>query len=138
MTKERDKSRIKSIFKLNNTEIFNDKAIKHIFLGNKGGGYHYEYVDGGLGLVDIDTMTDWNEFGVYQAKIEINGKVKKSPNSFFPIDMTPQQIVDAINEAYSNREYIEKNVYNGRTASGMMIQMYIDLAGKIISAFPLY
>lgn len=49
-----------------------------------------------------------------------------------------QQIVDTINEAYENKILESGNIYNGKTKSGIKIQMYLTENNKIISAFPLY
>lgn len=52
--------------------------------------------------------------------------------------MSSQQVVDAINEAYSNKVFVvgSRNSYIGVSNSGLEIQMYINNNGKIISAFP--
>ena len=52
--------------------------------------------------------------------------------------MKPQEVIDAINEAYDNRVFIEgtRNTYIGYAKNGLEIEMYIDAKGKIISAFP--
>ena len=59
-------------------------------------------------------------------------------STFFPDAMTPQEVIDAINEAYGNRVMLyEKNeVYVGFAANGMEVIMFIGKGGKIISAFP--
>ncbi|MCM1172348.1 MAG: EndoU domain-containing protein [Clostridium sp.] len=52
--------------------------------------------------------------------------------------MSPQQVVDAINEAYSNCELKlgTRNTYQGVAKNGMKIDMFLDENHKIISAFP--
>ena len=49
-----------------------------------------------------------------------------------------QNVVDAINEAYSNCELKlgTRNTYQGVANNGMKIDMFLDQSGKIISAFP--
>ena len=51
---------------------------------------------------------------------------------------TTQEVIDAINEAYDSRVFIEgtRNTYTGYTKSGLEIEMYIDANVRIISAFP--
>lgn len=58
--------------------------------------------------------------------------------TFYLKDMSSQQVVDAINEAYSNKVFVvgSRNPYIGVSNSGLEIQMYINNNGKIISAFP--
>ncbi len=52
--------------------------------------------------------------------------------------MSPQQVVDAINEAYRNCELKPgtRNTYQGVTNNGMQIDMFLDQNGNIILAFP--
>jgi hypothetical protein len=52
--------------------------------------------------------------------------------------MTPQQIIDATNQAYGNRVYVQGNTYIGVANNGMEIVMYLDASNKIISFFPTY
>lgn len=131
---------------LKNIDNFTDSAIEHIFVGqiNKGGdatGYHYDGIKETPGRIIPGTESPVNQFGVYNAKVEVNG-IKKITNNgystFFPADMSPQQVVDAINEAYDNKKYSRRNMYAGDTSIGITINMYIDDNGKIISAYPIY
>lgn len=79
---------------------------------------------------------------MYEAKVEVNGIPKVSnggKSTFFPQDWSPQQVVDAINEAFDNKQFVKgsKNTYVGKLNNGMQIQMFIDnITNKIISAFP--
>jgi len=137
-----DKSTLKDLKK---TENFGDDAIEHIFEGNvkrgKAGGYHSECIEDTAGKVINGTEVSINDLGVYKAKVEVNG-IPKTANegysTFFPRDMKPQQVVDAVNEAYDSRVFIEgtRNTYRGFTKNGLEIEMYINANGKIISAFP--
>jgi hypothetical protein len=52
--------------------------------------------------------------------------------------MSPQDVVDSINEAYDSRHFLRRNAYEGETLLGMRISMCLDSAGKIISAYPVY
>lgn len=131
--------------KLVSTDNFRDGSIKHIFEGDlkdgKVSGYHYESVPDTQANVIPGTETTPNEFGVYKAKVEINGIVKTANNgysTFFPKHWKPQEVVDAINEAYSVKTFISGNIYMGISSSGVSITMYLDTSGKIISAFPVY
>lgn len=67
----------------------------------------------------------------------MNGIIKKARSTFFPKDWTPQQVVDAINEAYNKRIFQAGNTYQGTTSSGIDIVMYLYPNNKIISAFPI-
>ena len=131
---------------LKNTENFTDSAIEHIFEGQvnargKAVGYHYEGIEGTSGNVIPETESSTNNFGIYKAKVEVNG-IPKTANggfsSFYPKSMSPQEVIGSINEAYRNRVYIRGNTYSGLTSSGMEIEMFLDKNGKIISAYPVY
>ena len=82
-----------------------------------------------------------NDDGVYEAKVEVNGIPKKGNggySTFFPDHMSPQEIVDTINEAYSNIVLAHGNKYIGKSSNGLKIGMYIrESDGKIISALPM-
>lgn len=138
---------IESIHDLKNTDIFTDKALNHIFIGeiNKKGlatGYHYDGLEDTVGKIIKGTESKPNKFGVYEAKVEVNGVPKLTNNgksTFFPDSWSSQQVVDAINEAFSNKNFIEGsfNTYTGTTKSGMKISFFVGKDGKIISAFPI-
>jgi hypothetical protein len=134
------------ITKLRRTQHFRPNALRHIFHGEvnvrgKAVGYHYEGIPNTPGKVIPGTETPPNRYGVYQAQVEVNG-IPKTGNSgystFFPKNMSPQEIVDAINHAYSNKVHLTGNTYVGVAPNGMEIQMYLDASGQIISAFPIY
>ena len=59
-------------------------------------------------------------------------------STFFPADMSPQQVIDTVNQAYSNREHTKGNRYEGIAENGITIGMFLDSEEHIISAFPLY
>ncbi|WP_143318546.1 EndoU domain-containing protein [Clostridium sp. HBUAS56017] len=85
-----------------------------------------------------------NEFGIYTGKVEVNGVPKMGnggKSSFFPKSWSAQDIVDGINEAYSNKGFVQgsRNTFRGKTSQGIKVEMYIDSkTGKVISAFPIY
>ena len=129
---------------LKNTENFTDSALEHIFEGqiNRRGnavGYHYEGIENTAGKIVEGTVTSPNKVGIYQAKIEVNG-IPKTGNggisTFFKRSMSPQEVVDTINEAYASKSYVKGNTYLGQSTNGIVIEMYLDKADKIISAFP--
>ena len=107
---------------------------------NKGKavGYHYEGVENTAGAVVPGTRTTPDANGVYRGKVEVNGVSKNGFSTFFPREMSPQQVVNAINQAYANRSFIAGsfNKFLGKTSSGMLISMFLNKNGKIISAFP--
>lgn len=136
------KSTLKS---LKNTENFTDSAIEHIFEGNirrgTAGGYHYECIEDTAGSVIPGTEKLLNDFGVYKAQVKVNN-IPKTGNggysTFYPKDLSPQEVIDSINEAYANRTFVKgsRNSYVGVSNRGLIIEMYINKEGKIISAFP--
>lgn len=104
-------------------------------------GYHYEMVNGTNGSIIPGTQSSANSLGVYRGQVQVNGIIKSGNggfSTFFPRSMSPQEVVNAINEAYANKVFVEgtQNKYVGIARNGMHIEMYIDKYGKIISAFP--
>ena len=133
--------------KLQHTENFTEKSLNHIFEGDinrrgQAGGYHYDMVEGTSGSIIEGTKSPaLNDAGIYEAKVEVNGIPKKGNegySTFFPDRMSPQEVVDTVNEAYETRVFNTKsrNVYEGISKNGMKITMYLDSENKIISAFP--
>ena len=117
-------------------EIFSENTLQHIFLGNKTGGFHYEGLsDATSKVVQITKAPDAN--GVYQAMVEIGGKAKKTPSTFFPKSWSPEKIVESIEDVYFNPKSVDtmKNAYEG-VVDGVKIQIFLDNNGKIVSAFP--
>lgn len=130
---------------LQHTENFKmgtkENGLSHIFGGEilKNGnanGFHYEGMPNSNGRIvgKVDTP---NEFGVYQANVEINGVPKGPKSTFFPKEWTPQQVIDSVNEAYNNKVNIKNNKYIGKTSSGMEVELILR-NDKIISAYPIY
>ncbi len=130
---------------LKNTKHFTRSAIHHIFIGDvkdgKASGCHYAKMDNPDREILLDTKESIGKNGVYRAKIKLKGNLKKGNkgySTFFPDKMTPQEVVDAINEAYDSKVFVpgSKNSYVGNSSGGLEIEMYIGKEGKIISAFP--
>ena len=132
---------------LKHTENFTEKSKIHIFEGDinkkgRAGGYHYDMVEGTSGnIIEGTKGPALNDAGIYEAKVEVNGALKKAnggKSTFFPDHMSPQEVVDAINEAYSNKIYQEgsRGVYVGNSKEGIKIRMVLTDDGKIITAYP--
>ena len=129
-----------------NTDYFRDGALEHILEGELNGrgqavGFHYDGLPTKKGEVIAGTETEPNEYGIYEAKVEVSGVEKASnsgKSSFFPDEWNAQQVVDAINEAYDDRNFMTGNTYEAFTSEGVLISMYLDQNDKIISAFPIY
>ena len=104
-----------------------------------GAGYHYEGIEDSPGTVIEGTRGKPDSHGVYSGKVMVDG-VKKTGNkgysTFFPTYMTPQDVVDAINQAYENAERIGNDLYAGITDDGIEIDMYLTSKGKITTAYP--
>ena len=140
-------SYVKSIADLKNTDNFREGALEHILEGeiNKRGkavGFHYEGFPTTKGSIIEDTKSIADDLGIYTGNVEVNGIVKTSnggKSTFFPENWTAQEVVDAINEAFANKEFVQgtRNTFIGELSNGMQIEMYIDnTTNKIISAFP--
>lgn len=131
---------------LENTGNFASGTLEHIFDGtiNKKGkatGYHYNMITDSKGSIIEGTESEPDEHGVYTAKVEVDGVKKNGFSSFFPDDWTPQEVVDAVNEAY---DYVQKNKNSSGTdlrigySGDLEIDMYLNNSGKITTAFPVY
>ena len=137
------------LMELKNLDDFDNSAVDHIFNGqiNKRGvatGYHYEGIKGSSGSIVSGTKSFPNNVGVYEGKITVNGVDKLSNNgksTFFPESMTPQEVINSINEAYAGKVILSKSggntLYSGVSRNGMKIKMWVnDASGKIVSAYP--
>ncbi len=129
---------------LTGLDHFRDSTIEHLFLGTindsgKATGYHYDGIIDSPGEIIEGTKSEPDSFGVYTAKVRVNG-INKSGNkgysSFFPEYMSPQDVIDAINEAYENRVDIGDGLYAGLTDEGMEIDMVLTKKGIIVTAYP--
>ena len=134
---------VTDVTQLRRTDYFLPSALVHIFQGDinrhgKAGGYHYEGFPEAKGQVVAKSKTKPDAHGVYRAKVTIDGVSKQAQSTFFPQEWTPQQVVDAINEAYEKRVHQSGNVYQATIDNGVSIQLYVTEDGAIISAFPLY
>ncbi|ALC82617.1 hypothetical protein AM592_14300 [Bacillus gobiensis] len=134
---------IYEINRLENVDNFRSGALEHILEGElnargRAVGFHYEGMPTQKGSIVIGTESLPNSKGVYTAMVEVDDVVKSANSSFFPKDWNLQQIVNGINEAYVNRQFISGNRYSGVLSNGLEIQMYLDSSGNIISAFPIY
>ena len=134
------------IEKLKGTGNFADNALEHIFDGtiNKKGeatGYHYDPVTDSKGSIIKGTKSEPDDHGVYTAKVKVSGKKKNGFSSFYPDDWTPQQVVDAINQAYDDALSDTSNPHGELWigyAGDLEIDMYLTNKKKIITAYPIY
>lgn len=146
MLLEEDKTADQTIEELTEVDHFRPGALVHILEGelNRQGqavGFHYEGLPSRKGEVMEGTETEPDENGIYEAEVVVEDIEKQSnagKSTFFPEDWYAQDVVDAINEAYDAREYVNGNTYAGITEEGIVVHMYLDDQEKIISAFPVY
>ncbi|HFR4222252.1 EndoU domain-containing protein [Bacillus cereus] len=129
-------------FKSHPNSIYkNNGSVEHIFHGNvnsrgQAGGFHHESMPSKGKIRSI--TEEPNEHGVYKAEVEVNGIPKEFESSFFPKDWNRVEVLQAVKEAYNNKEYTGRgNRYIGRTSHGIDIMMFIDSRNRVISAFPL-
>ena len=132
--------------KLKNTGHFAKNTLEHIFDGTinskgKATGYHYDGISDSKGSIIAGTESKPDEHGVYTAKVEVDGVKKNGFSSFYPDDWTPQQVVDAINEAYdyatSSKGIREGDLWIGY-AGDLEINMYLNNSKQITTAYPIY
>ena len=131
---------------LKNTEHFAKKTLEHIFDGTinskgKATGYHYTQVTDSKGEVIPGTESQKDRHSVFTAKVKVNGVKKNGFSSFYPEDWTPQQVVDAINEAYEDALKDKSNPHGELWigySGDLEINMYLDNSKRITTAFPIY
>ena len=134
------------IKKLNNVENFARKTLEHIFDGtinSKGNatGYHYSKVTDSKGKIISGTESNKDNHGVFTAKVKVSGVKKNGFSSFYPEDWSPQQVVDAINEAYNDALGDKSNPHGSLWigySGNLEIDMYLDNNQKITTAYPVY
>lgn len=81
-----------------------------------------------------------NRAGVYTANIEVNdgGTWKKKFSSFFPDNLSREEVLDIIVHAYKNRKSGNKQPWSGPSGLGFTVQGYTSGKGGINTAFPVY
>ncbi len=140
---------------LENTGLFEPNLVNHIFEGevkekwkSKGNGrrklvveatgFHSECIENHAGQIIEGTRSKPDSHGVYTGEVTVNGVAKRKPglSTFYPRDWTPQQIVNAVNEAYRSKKKVGEREYEGQS-NGIKIKMWIGPNGKIASAFPI-
>ena len=134
------------IAKLKNTDNFAKKTLEHIFDGTinskgKATGYHYTRVSDSKGEVISGTQSEKDEHGVFTGDVKVSGVKKNGFSSFYPEEWSPQQVVDAINEAYTDALRDPDNPHGSlwiRHCGDLEIDMYLDNNKKITTAFPIY
>jgi len=121
--------------------------LHHVFEGeiNRKGkptGYHSR-----PGGVDADgakivRITDGpNKLGIYTAVIAIkdgNRWKEKQLSSFFPDNLSSDEVIDVILNAYQNSPNKKSQPWKGPSGLGFDVQGYTTSRGGINTAFPLY
>jgi len=81
-----------------------------------------------------------NRAGVYTATIEVRdgGQWKSKFSSFFPDNLSQQEVIDVIVHAYSNSKNPNKQPWSGPSGLGFQVQGYTSSRGGINTAFPVY
>jgi len=81
-----------------------------------------------------------NGVGVYTANIEVRdgNQWKGKFSSFFPDDLSQEQVIDAVLNAYNNSKDKNKQPWEGPSGLGFTIQGYTTNRGGINTAFPIY
>lgn len=131
---------------LKNTKNFAKKTLEHIFDGTINGkgnatGYHYNQVTDSKSEIITGTESKKDSRGVFTAKVKVSGKKKNGFSTFYPEEWTPQQVVDAINEAYAYALNDKSNPHGSLWigySGDLEIDMYLDSNKKITTAYPIY
>lgn len=137
---------MEDVKKLKNTQNFSKNALEHIFDGtinSKGNatGYHYDRITASKGQIIKGTESKKDKHGVFTAKVKVLDVKKNGFSSFYPENWSPQQVVDAINEAYRDALDDPSNPHNSLWigySGDLEIDMYLDNNKKITTAYPIY
>lgn len=81
-----------------------------------------------------------NRLGIYTANIEVRdgAQWKSKFSSFFPDELSQQEVIDVIVHAYKNSNNPNKQPWSGPSGLGFQIQGYTSSRGGINTAFPVY
>ncbi len=81
-----------------------------------------------------------NRHGVYTANVEVRdgGQWKSKFSSFFPDNLSQQEVVEIILNAYNNSSNPNKQPWSGPSGLGFQVQGYTTSRGGINTAFPVY
>ena len=124
--------------------------VEHVFHGeiNRRGravGFHHEASIGHQGKARVTQLTESvNSQGVYQGKVEIfdsnTGQwVAKGPEStFFPKSWNRAKVMSEIRGAYNNGTVLPNGKWSGISPSGVKIEGWLNSAGNINTAYPIY
>ena len=125
------------------SELLSYETAEHIFVGvtknGKASGFHVLGIPGSKGKIVAGTERLLDaKHAIWEANVVIDGILKGPKSTFFPIWMTPKQILTVIAEAYENKVFKFDNIYEGIAKSGFKIRLVINLKNnKIVSAFPI-
>lgn len=124
------------------------QLLEHVFRGHvkkgEARGFHYEggRIEATYGTKVIeDTRTAPDARGVYEARVMVRGVEKRHVSSFFPRSWSRADVLKTINEAYTNRVNVagkSPNYFEGKTSSGVIVGMFCNKHGDVVTAFPLY
>ena len=137
---------MEDIKNLKNTDHFANNSLEHIFDGTINGkgkatGYHYSMVTDSKCRIIDGTRSKTDEHGVFTGKVEGIGVEKNGFSSFYPESWSPQQVVDAINEAYDDAlkspDNPQGSLWIGYSGD-LEIDMYLNSNKQIITAYPVY
>lgn len=118
----------------------------HIFDGeiNRSGkptGYHSRPGGTNPANARVKSVRDKpNKAGVYTAVVEVRdgGQWKSKNSSFFPDNLSRNEVIDIIVNAFNKSDNKKKQPWSGPSGLGFTIQGYTTNQGGINTAYPLY
>ena len=81
-----------------------------------------------------------NRLGVYTANVEVRdgGQWKSKFSSFFPDNLSEQEVIEVIVHAYNNSDAPNRQPWSGPSGLGFQVQGYTTSRGGINTAFPVF
>lgn len=119
--------------------------FKHITIGNinrngEATGFHHATSPKDQTTKILSIIDQPNQCGVYRAKVQVKGKLKKAYSTMFPDKYSEQQILDLLSTAYT--EGTKNNPTNSTFAvkadECIKVFMVLDSNKKIITSYPIY
>jgi Bacterial EndoU nuclease len=126
-------------------KFITDYNFRHILEGNinrngEATGYHHAPSSKDKTTKVLNITNEPNNCGVYKAKVQVKGKIKKALSSMFPDKYSEQQILDIITNAYNEgtKNNPTNSTFTAKADDCIKVFMVLDSGRKIITSYPIY
>jgi hypothetical protein len=126
-------------------QFITDYNLRHILEGNinrngEATGFHHAPSSKDKTTKILEVVSQPNNCGVYKAKVQVKGKVKKAYSTMFPDKYNEQQIVDLITKAYTDgtKNNPTRSTFTTKGDDCINVFVVLDSNKKIITSYPIY